>query len=73
MFWAAGALAIHHLINDRTIRSADAAMSTLIVGSMVVILASVSRALAVACVAVPLGLIVTGLLLERIILPSVRR
>lgn len=71
MLWAAAALAVHHLVTDRTIRAADAAMTTLIIGSMVAILAHVNRALAIACVALPVTLIVVGLSLERLILPAV--
>jgi len=67
---AAAALALHHVLVSPPdcLRSADAAMTTLVVGAM---LCALPARLAGACVGVPCLLIAIGVALERLILPRV--
>ena len=67
---AAAVLALHHLLSSPggCLRSADAAMTTLVVGAMLVAL---PRPLAAACIGLPCALLAVGVALERVILPRV--
>tara|TARA_B100002051_G_C16492834_1_gene513803 strand:+ start:487 stop:729 length:243 start_codon:yes stop_codon:yes gene_type:complete len=67
---AAAALAMHHVLASPpdSLRAADAAMTTLVVGAM---LCALPARLAGACVGVPCLLVAIGVALERLILPRV--
>jgi len=71
MLLAAG-LALHHVLSSPSgcLRAADAAMMTLVIGAVLVV---APRRVAAVCVALPVTLIVVGVLLERVVLPRITR